>query len=43
MLQHGYCIGVSRRSAQATVSEELAQGLVYMAAIERESNPRPLG
>src|SRR6218665_334290 len=25
-LQHGYCIGVSRRSAQATVSEGLAQG-----------------
>src|SRR6218665_212619 len=25
-LQHGYCIGVSRRSAQAAVSEGLAQG-----------------
>ena len=25
-LQHGYCIGVSRRSAQATVGKELAQG-----------------
>src|SRR6218665_3581669 len=24
-LQHGYCIGVSRRSAQATVSKGLAQ------------------
>src|SRR6218665_668621 len=30
-LQHGYCIGVSRRSAQETVSEGLAQG-PYMAA-----------
>src|SRR6218665_11645 len=30
-LQHGYCISVSRRSAQATVSEGLAQG-PYMAA-----------
>src|SRR6218665_553663 len=30
-LQHGYCIGVSRRSAQATASKELAQG-PYMAA-----------
>src|SRR6218665_2581154 len=30
-LQHGYCIGVSRRCAQATVSKGLAQGL-YMAA-----------
>ena len=29
--QHGYCIGVSRRSAQATVSKELAQG-PYAAA-----------
>src|SRR6218665_1683393 len=25
-LQHGYCIGVSRRSAQATAGKELAQG-----------------
>src|SRR6218665_1389856 len=30
-LQHGYCIGVSRRSAQATASKGLAQG-PYMAA-----------
>ena len=30
-LQQGYCIGVSRRSAQAIVSEGLAQG-PYMAA-----------
>src|SRR6218665_3691600 len=30
-LQHGYCIGVSRRSSQATVSKGLAQG-PYMAA-----------
>src|SRR6218665_3625938 len=30
-LQHGYCIGVSRRSAQATAGKELAQG-PYMAA-----------
>jgi len=30
-LQHGYCIGVSRRSAQATVCKGLAQG-PYMAA-----------
>src|SRR6218665_3591559 len=30
-LQHGYCIGVSRRSAQATAGNELAQGL-YVAA-----------
>ena len=29
--QHGYCIGVSRRSAQATVGKGLAQG-PYMAA-----------
>src|SRR6218665_1971971 len=29
-LQHGYCIGVSRRSARATVSEGLAQG-IYMS------------
>src|SRR6218665_1387169 len=32
-LQHGYCIGVPRRTAQATLSEGLAQGAyVYMAA-----------
>ena len=30
-LQHGYCIGVSRRSAQAIVSKGLAQG-PYVAA-----------
>src|SRR6218665_1733059 len=30
-LQHGYCIGVSRRSAQATVGKGLAQG-PYIAA-----------
>src|SRR6218665_2345658 len=30
-LQHGYCIELSRRSAQATVGKELAQG-PYMAA-----------
>src|SRR6218665_2873666 len=30
-LQHGYCIGVSRRSEQATVGKGLAQG-PYMAA-----------
>src|SRR6218665_3799261 len=30
-LQHGYCIGVSRRSAQATVGKGLAQG-PYVAA-----------
>ena len=30
-LQHVYCIGVSRRSTQATVGKELAQG-PYMAA-----------
>src|SRR6218665_141083 len=30
-LQHGYCIGVSRRSAQATANKGLAQG-PYMAA-----------
>ena len=29
--QHGYCIGVSRQSAQATVSKGLAQGS-YVAA-----------
>jgi len=28
-LQHGYCIGVSRRRAQATVSKGLAQGAVH--------------
>ena len=32
-LQHGNCIGVLRRSAQATVSEGLAQG-PYMATRE---------
>src|SRR6218665_3282829 len=30
-LHHGYCIGVSRRSAQATVGKGLAQGR-YVAA-----------
>src|SRR6218665_3474272 len=30
-LQHGYCIGVSRRSTQATAGKGLAQG-PYMAA-----------
>jgi len=25
-LQHGYCIGVSRRSAQTTAGKELAKG-----------------
>src|SRR6218665_1621808 len=30
-VQHGYCIGVSRRSAQATAGKGLAQG-PYMAA-----------
>src|SRR6218665_667192 len=30
-LQHGYCIGVSRRSAQATAGKGLAQG-PYVAA-----------
>src|SRR6218665_614832 len=35
-LQHGYCIGVSRRSAQATVSKGLAQGpyVVARAGVE---------
>ena len=33
-LQHGYCIGVSCRSAQATVSKGLAQG-PYVAARAR--------
>src|SRR6218665_1994603 len=33
-LQHRYCIGVSRQSAQATVSEKLAQG-PYVAARAR--------
>src|SRR6218665_225876 len=33
-LQYGYCIGVSRRSAQATVGKGLAQG-PYMAARAR--------
>src|SRR6218665_238715 len=32
-LQHGYCIGVSRRSAQATAGKGLAQGPYgYMTA-----------
>src|SRR6218665_456888 len=31
-LQHGYCIGVSRRSAQATAGKGLAQGS-YVGAI----------
>src|SRR6218665_1003217 len=30
-LQHGYCMGVSRRSAQATAGKEFAQG-PYVAA-----------
>src|SRR6218665_2154509 len=30
-LQHGYCIGVSRRSAEATVSKGLAQGRYVVA------------
>src|SRR6218665_152805 len=35
-LQHGYCIGASRRSAQATVGKGLAQGpyLVTRAGVE---------
>src|SRR6218665_2183954 len=35
-LQHGYCIGFSRRSAQATVSKALAQGpyVVARAGVE---------
>src|SRR6218665_397896 len=30
-LQHGYCIGVSRRSAQATAGKGLAQGFYVEA------------
>src|SRR6218665_3127401 len=30
-LQHGYCIGVSRQSAQATVGKGLAQGPYVVA------------
>src|SRR6218665_3016702 len=32
-LQHGYCIGVSRRSAQATAGKGLAQGPYVMARV----------
>jgi len=35
-LQHGYCIGVSRRSAQATVGKELAKGPYMVARAEVE-------
>ena len=35
-----YCIGVSRRSAQATVGKGLAQG-PYTWRLKRESNPQP--
>src|SRR6218665_661170 len=35
-LQHGYCIGVSRRSAQATVGKGLAQGPYVAARAEVE-------
>src|SRR6218665_272440 len=35
-LQHGYCIGVSRRSAQATVGVGLAQGPYVTARAEVE-------
>src|SRR6218665_2211741 len=37
-LQHGYCIGVSRRSAQATAGKGLAQG-PYMAASRTHDPP----
>src|SRR6218665_2198106 len=40
-LQHGYCIGVSRRSAQATAGKGLAKVPTWW--LERESNPRPSG
>src|SRR6218665_1355393 len=40
--QHGYCVGVSRRSALATASEGLAQG-PYTWRLERDSDPRPFG
>src|SRR6218665_681833 len=35
-LQDGYCIGVSRRSAQATVGKRLAQGPYVAATAEVE-------
>src|SRR6218665_3201240 len=35
-LQHGYCIGVSRRSAQATAGKGLAQGPYVAARAEVE-------
>jgi len=35
-LQHGYCIGVSRQSAQATVGKGLAQGPYVTARAEIE-------
>jgi len=37
-LQHGYCIGVSRRNAHATVSKGLSQGLYV--AVRAEVEPR---
>src|SRR6218665_2158610 len=32
-IQHGYCVGASRRSAQATAGKELVQG-PYVAEVE---------
>ena len=39
-LQHGYCIGVSRRSTQVTAGKGLAQGLYV--AVRAEVEPKTL-
>ena len=39
--QHGYCVGVSRRSAQATASKGLPK--VPTWRLERDLNPQPSG
>src|SRR6218665_2236955 len=41
-LQHGYCIGVSSRSAQATVGKGLAQGPYIAARVGVEPTTLPL-
>ena len=38
-LQHGYCIGVSRRSAQAAAGKELAQGPYVTARSQTHDSP----
>src|SRR6218665_927784 len=40
--EHGYCIGVSRRSAQATAGKGLSQG-PYVAATKAPPSPTTAG